>query len=103
MCKTEIDWYCDNCDVHLNKQNGITEESGIWECKKCGYINDLTAENILSEEEMDCLYQEECPKCGGELAKIICCNNKWECEDCGCIVEDEGYGVLWYYDNENET
>ena len=52
---------------------------------------------------MDSLYQEECPKCGGHLAKIICCNNKWECEDCGCIVEDEGYGVLWYYDNENET
>ena len=67
---SDCDWYCDSCDAHLNRQPGFTTASGSWECTRCGAINDVTEDNILSEEEAEDLYQEECPKCGGHMARV---------------------------------
>lgn len=27
---SDVDWYCDCCDAHLNNQSGFTTASGIW-------------------------------------------------------------------------
>lgn len=97
----EIDWYCDGCDAHLNRQEGFNTSTGSWECTRCGYINDVTEDNILSEEEADDLYQEECPKCGGHMARVGYSFNEWECEDCGCIAKDDGYGNLCYQEDSD--
>ncbi|PKU88363.1 hypothetical protein CQR48_1622 [Bifidobacterium thermophilum] len=47
------DWYCDNCDIELNSQSGFTVENGSWRCEICGYVNDVSADNIVSSEEAD--------------------------------------------------
>lgn len=102
MFYDEIDWYCDSCDAHLNQQTGFTTMSGTWTCTKCGYDNDVTEDNILSEEdaERELSFQQECPKCGGHLAKGYKID-EWECEDCGCIAKQDDYGLLWYGDDED--
>ena len=82
----DIVWYCDGCDAELNRQKGFSTLSGTWCCAKCGYLNDVTNANILSEEEADfqASFQTECPCCGGHMcigegyAKTV-----YVCEDCG--------------------
>lgn len=44
-----IDWFCDNCDAHLNNQQGFDDRKYIWKCKKCGYKNSISAANIRYE------------------------------------------------------
>ena len=44
----DVVWYCDGCDAELNRQEGFTTETGTWVCAKCGYLNDVTDNNILS-------------------------------------------------------
>ena len=34
----DCDWYCDECDAHLNKQAGFNVYSGSWTCNECGYV-----------------------------------------------------------------
>ena len=82
----DIVWYCDGCDAELNRQKGFSTLLGTWTCAKCGYLNDVTDANILSEEEADiqASFQTECPCCGGHMcigegyAKTV-----YVCEDCG--------------------
>lgn len=62
MYQDDIDWYCDSCDAHLNRQDGFTTTTGSWECTRCGSINNVTEDYILSEEEAEEIYREECPK-----------------------------------------
>ena len=45
------DWYCDGCSIELNSQSGFTVESGSWTCEVCGYVNDVSTDNIISSEE----------------------------------------------------
>ena len=40
------DWYCDNCRAHLNGQIGFTVKNGQWKCDNCGFVNDVTVNNI---------------------------------------------------------
>lgn len=42
-----IDWYCDNCNSHLNSQHGFKPYDDSWKCTKCGYENSLTKDNVL--------------------------------------------------------
>ena len=46
------DWYCDNCDAHLNSQFGFTAGS-TWTCSECGYLNDVSEDNIISSQVTD--------------------------------------------------
>lgn len=39
-------WICDNCGDYMNNQGGFTDWDGVWKCKKCGYLNDVTENNI---------------------------------------------------------
>lgn len=94
-----IDWYCDGCDAELNRQKDFTTSSGNWICTNCGYNNDVTESNILTEAESEIAksFQSECPNCGGHMAMgqgyvgVV-----WVCENCGCEAQDDGYGNLIY-------
>ena len=89
-----VDWYCDNCDSYLNNQPGFTTETGQWECIECGSINDVTSNNILSEEEAENVYHQECPSCGGHMRRAVIWN-LWVCENCGTEAKEDDYGLLW--------
>ena len=78
------DWYCDNCDAHLNNQPGFNTSSGSWECLECGWDNDVTEENILSgeEESFARMAYVVCPHCYAHMKTDDC--DYFECPDCGC-------------------
>ena len=42
----DIDWYCDRCDAYLNSQRGFDDHKYLWKCKKCGYKNSISWDNI---------------------------------------------------------
>lgn len=42
-----IDWYCDGCNAHLNKQSGFNQYADSWTCTKCGYDNFITKNNVV--------------------------------------------------------
>ena len=46
-----IHWYCDDCGEYLNNQHGFTTETGFWKCEKCGFINDVTKNNMLDRKD----------------------------------------------------
>lgn len=41
-----FEWYCDQCDDHLNDQEGFENNNGTWECTRCGHENIISKENI---------------------------------------------------------
>lgn len=45
-----IDWYCDNCGDCLSEQVGFDDHKYIWKCKRCGYKNSISRDNILDFE-----------------------------------------------------
>jgi len=40
------DWHCDGCETIMNSQPGFSVSSGVWTCTECGYVNDVTSDNI---------------------------------------------------------
>ena len=46
-----IEWYCDNCFDHLNKQPGFDDHLDFWQCRKCGHINPIREDQIYENEE----------------------------------------------------
>ena len=87
------DWYCDNCDAHLNNQSGFTALGGLWTCKECGYINDVSNNNILSgdEEEFVRTTYVVCPRCRAHMTTDD--YEHYECPDCNC-------SGIFDYDND---
>ena len=47
------DWYCDECNAHLNEQSGFSSDCGTWTCTECGYLNFINEDEILDEEELE--------------------------------------------------
>lgn len=45
-----IDWYCDRCNSHLNKQSGFSDSKYIWRCTGCGHKNSISRSNIYESE-----------------------------------------------------
>lgn len=43
------DWYCDNCGVQMNTQPGFKTIFGVWRCSECGYLNNVTSDNLRDE------------------------------------------------------
>lgn len=41
-----IYWFCDNCKCFMNVQEGFNTKLGIWNCKRCGFENDVSEKNI---------------------------------------------------------
>lgn len=46
-----IEWYCDGCGDHLNVQIGFDDHLNVWQCRKCGYLNDINSDQIFDNEE----------------------------------------------------
>ena len=46
-----IEWYCDNCGVHLNEQAGFDDHLDAWQCRRCGYINPISSDEIYETNE----------------------------------------------------
>lgn len=46
-----IEWYCDACEAHLNEQEGFTDWYSIWQCRKCGYLNNISINEIYDSKE----------------------------------------------------
>ena len=46
-----IDWFCDNCQDYLNKQDGFDDHLPLWQCRKCGYVNIIDYDEIYENEE----------------------------------------------------
>ena len=42
----EIDWYCDECGAYLNDQLNFNPYDNEWTCTECGYVNDITKDNV---------------------------------------------------------
>ena len=78
------EWYCDNCDAHLNNQSGFTAALGSWKCSECGYVNDVTEDNILTgdEEEFVRTAYVVCPHCSAHMTTSD--YEHYECPDCDC-------------------
>ena len=78
----DCEWYCDNCDAHLNNQSGFSTFSGSWTCTECGWNNDVTDDNILSgeEEEFVRMAYVVCPRCGAHMSTSD--YEHYECPDC---------------------
>ncbi len=43
-----VSWYCDYCGASLNSQKGFNDHKYIWKCRKCGYKNSISWDNIDS-------------------------------------------------------
>ena len=39
-------WFCDKCGTFLNTQEGFDEKKKLFVCQKCGFINNVTEDNI---------------------------------------------------------
>lgn len=52
-------WFCDGCGTYLNVQEGFDRKASNWNCKRCGFNNDITENNI-----------------------------KGECKDCGALIDN---------------
>ena len=80
----DCDWYCDDCDAHLNNQAGFNTLSGSWTCTKCGWVNDVTENNILSGDEEEFVRDVYivCPDCGAHMTTDD--YEHYECPDCDC-------------------
>lgn len=44
--KHMVQWFCDNCGAHLNRQENFSAKTGRWECSKCSYNNDVTSDYV---------------------------------------------------------
>lgn len=84
MEKLDVEWYCDNCDAHLNKQKGFINANKTWKCRSCGYENDITENNIFDDETSELIRNSyvTCPKCKAHMKRIGI--NNWFCPDCNC-------------------
>ena len=81
---SDCEWYCDNCDAHLNNQSGFNVLWGSWTCTECGWHNDVTENNILSSEEEEFVRAAyvDCPRCGAHMTTDD--YERYECPDCDC-------------------
>ena len=80
------EWYCDNCDAHLNYQEGFDASSGEWECSNCGWLNDVSEANILQGDLLALVESayEVCPECGAHMDTED--YKTYQCPDCGLVV-----------------
>lgn len=46
----DCDWYCDICGAKLNDQIGFDISNGTWICEACGSLNDVSSDNVVTNE-----------------------------------------------------
>lgn len=48
---TGIRWFCDKCNALLNIQPKFDDYKPKWKCTECGYVNELSEDNIVGESD----------------------------------------------------
>lgn len=51
MLNGAIFWFCDECGKFMNVQPDFTTSTGTWKCLSCGFMNDVSENNIDDFEE----------------------------------------------------
>lgn len=51
MLDDAIFWFCDECGKFMNVQPDFTTATGTWQCVSCGFINDVSKNNVDGFEE----------------------------------------------------
>lgn len=51
MLDDAIFWFCDKCGKFMNVQPDFTTVTGTWKCVSCGFINDVSENNVDGFEE----------------------------------------------------
>mgnify|MGYP000001752652 FL=1 len=51
MLDGAIFWFCDECGKFMNVQPDFTTSAGTWKCLSCGFMNDVSENNIDDFEE----------------------------------------------------
>ena len=64
-------WFCDECNAYLNNQEGFDRKLPRHICKKCGYENDTTFDNVKG-------ICSDCGKIIPDLDVTLCINCKQE-------------------------
>ena len=49
----DVDWWCDECNAHMNIQSGFDDSHGTWNCTDCGYENSITSEDIIVIDDFE--------------------------------------------------
>ena len=44
---SNVDWFCDNCCVHLNVQKDFNSNQEYWQCQSCGFTTKLKVDDDL--------------------------------------------------------
>ncbi len=44
---TNVDWYCDRCNAHLNDQSGFDDSKYLWKCTECGFKSSISWDNVI--------------------------------------------------------
>ena len=67
-------WFCDGCNTYLNVQKGFDRKGKTWVCKKCGFNNDITFNNIrgVCKDCGDLLYNPNATICDSCKAERLC-------------------------------
>ena len=47
MLEECVFWFCDECGRFMNVQPGFTDKTGAWKCISCGFVNDVSKENVI--------------------------------------------------------
>lgn len=47
---SDVDWFCDRCDSHLNNQVGFDDNKYIWQCTECNHKNSISSTNIYESK-----------------------------------------------------
>lgn len=45
-----IEWYCDRCGEYLNIQPGFDDHLHEWRCRKCGFVNRISLDDIYDTD-----------------------------------------------------
>lgn len=84
----DCDWYCDQCNTLLNVQPGFTTVTGSWTCAECGFENDVTSGNIISDDE-------DYSDLSSGFNDIECFSNGDTCTNCGWSLDGAPYYAPW--------
>ena len=47
MLREYVFWFCDECGRFMNVQPGFSDKTGAWKCISCGFVNDVSKENVI--------------------------------------------------------
>lgn len=90
----------------MNEQDGFNTDSGIWTCTECGYVNDVSSDNVYESDEdyQDAMGIPRCPSCGGMVQGDAPDATYWfNCQSCGERFYLEGGELISTFDTSRNN